>query len=77
MVRDYLAIQGSSVPSEQAFSGGGLTGTRLRGRLTPELFEALQILKRAYRNGHIKAAERASAAIEVMEFLDDEEDKEL
>ena len=77
MARDYLAIQGSSVPSERAFSGGGLTGTRLRGRLTPELFEALQILKSAYRNGHIKAAEQASAAIEVMEFLDDEEDEEL
>jgi hAT family C-terminal dimerisation region len=76
MARDYLAIQGSSVPSERAFSGGGLTGTRLRGRLTPELFEALQILKSAYRNGHIKATEQASAAIEIMEILDDEEDEE-
>ena len=76
MVRDYLAIQGSSVPLEQVFSGGGLTGTRLRGQLMPELFEALQILKSAYRNGHIKATEQASAAIEIMEILDDKEDKE-
>ena len=76
MACDFLAIQGSSVPSERAFSGGGLTGTRLHGQLTPELFEALQILKSAYQNGHIKATEQASAAIEIMEILDDEKDEE-
>lgn len=34
------------------------------------------MLKSAYRNGHIKATEQASAAIEIMEILDDEEDEE-
>jgi hypothetical protein len=53
-----------------------LTGTRLRGRLTPEVFEALQILKSGYRSGHIGAPEQADARFtamkEVLELLDDE-----
>jgi hypothetical protein len=54
-----LAIQGSSTPSEHAFSSGGLTGTNLRNRLSPDVFEALQILKSAYRDGLIGSAEEA------------------
>ncbi|GLB42145.1 putative hAT family C-terminal dimerisation region [Lyophyllum shimeji] len=61
MARDYLAIQGSSVPSERAFSSGGLTGTLLRNQLTPKTFEALQILKSGYKHGIIKADEEALA----------------
>ena len=57
MARDYLAIQGSSVPSERAFSSGGLTGTLLRNNLTPEAFEALQILKSGYKHGIMAAHE--------------------
>ena len=63
MARDYLAVQGSAVPSERAFSSGALTSTRRRNRLTPELFEALQMLKSAYRNGLIGAARDAEAHI--------------
>jgi hypothetical protein len=48
IARDYLAIQGSSIPSERAFSGGGLTGTTFRNRVQMEVVEALQILKSAY-----------------------------
>jgi hAT family C-terminal dimerisation region len=55
MARDYLAIQGSATPSERAFSSGGTTGTAKRNRLKPEVFEALQLLKSAYRNGHLSA----------------------
>jgi hypothetical protein len=51
MAQDYLAIQGSSVPSERAFSSGGITGTLLRNRLNPETYEALQILKSGYKSG--------------------------
>lgn len=52
-----------------------MTGTRLRGRLSPSVFEALQILKSAYRNGHIGAAEQAEAAMkEVLEVVDDDDD---
>ncbi|PCH35816.1 hATC-domain-containing protein [Wolfiporia cocos MD-104 SS10] len=55
IARDYLSIQGSSVSSERAFSSGGRTGTKLRNRLTPETFEALQILKGSYHSGCIGA----------------------
>ena len=64
MACNYLAIQGSSVPSEQAFSSGGLTSTSLRNHLSPAIFKALQILKSAYRNGHISAAQEAKGHIQ-------------
>ena len=57
MARDYLAIQGSATPSERAFSGGGITGTPNRNRLSVTSFEALQLLKSAYRNEHIAAVD--------------------
>jgi hypothetical protein len=49
------------VPSERAFSSGGLTGSLLRNRLKTDVFEALQILKSAYKNRVISAAEEAAA----------------
>jgi predicted DNA-binding transcriptional regulator YafY len=64
MAQDYLAIQGSSVPSERAFSSGGLTGTSLRNRLASATFEALQILKSSYKNNHISAAQEAEERIQ-------------
>jgi hAT family C-terminal dimerisation region len=63
MARDYLAIQGSATPSERAFSSGGITGTARRSCLTVEMFEALQILKSAYRGGHIIAANDAEMQV--------------
>ena len=78
MACDYLAIQGSSVPSERAFSSEGLTGTSLRNRLTPATFEALQILKSAYRNHHISATQEAEGHIQSylagLAVLESEED---
>ena len=59
MAWDYLAIQGSATPSERAFSSGGTTGTAKRNRLKPEAFEALQLLKCAYRNRHLAADKEA------------------
>ncbi|KAJ8516961.1 hypothetical protein ONZ45_g5791 [Pleurotus djamor] len=64
MARDYLAIQGSATPSERAFSSAKLTGSSLRNRLTPEIFEAIQILKGAYRSGHISASEEARTSLQ-------------
>ncbi|KIL54482.1 hypothetical protein M378DRAFT_43966, partial [Amanita muscaria Koide BX008] len=49
IARDYLAIQGSSVASERAFSSGGLTTTLLRNKLSPEHVEALQMVKNGYK----------------------------
>jgi hypothetical protein len=68
MARDYLAIQGSATPSERAFSGGGITGTPNRNRLSVASFEALQLLKSAYRSGHISAVD--DAAKHVNSFFD-------
>ena len=72
MARDYLAIQGSATPSERAFSSGALTDSKLRNRLSPPVFEALQILKSAYRNGHIKASEQAEAHFQTLMDVVDE-----
>ena len=59
MARDYLPIQGSSTPSEHTFSNASLTDSKHRNRLAPDTFEALQILKSAYRNGHLSASAEA------------------
>jgi hypothetical protein len=59
ITKDYLAIQGSAVASERAFSSGGITGTARRSCLQPATFEALQLLKSAYRQGHISATVQA------------------
>ncbi|KAG1824775.1 uncharacterized protein BJ212DRAFT_1234139, partial [Suillus subaureus] len=47
---DYLAIQGSATPSEWAFSSGSITDQSQHNQLTPDIFEALQLLKSAYHN---------------------------
>src|ERR1043165_9731120 len=45
MARNYLAIQGTSVPSEQAFSVASHTITKVRNRLNPETARASLCLK--------------------------------
>jgi hypothetical protein len=45
MARDYLAIQATSVPSEQAFSVAGNTISRTRNRLLPETARACLCMK--------------------------------
>jgi hypothetical protein len=65
MARDYLAIQGSSTPSEWAFSSGGMTDHSWRNQLTPQVFEALQLLKSAYHNKHMQAETDAEVHVEV------------
>jgi len=66
IAHDYLAIQGSSTPSKRAFSSGGITGTARRNRLSMEIFEALQILKSAYQNGHIAVVNQAAQHIDTL-----------
>lgn len=56
LARDYLAIQGSSVASEHAFSSGGLTDTLQRNRMEPFLFGRVQILKHAYKTHLLDAS---------------------
>lgn len=66
IARDYLPIQGSATPSERAFSNASLTDSKQRNRLTPEIFEALQILKSAYRNGHMSAPAEAERYYQIV-----------
>jgi hypothetical protein len=66
MARDYLAIQGSATPSKRAFSSGGITSSARRSRLTTNIFESLQILKSAYRNGHIAVADQATKHVDAL-----------
>jgi hypothetical protein len=56
-------IQGSAIHSEQAFSSGGITLTVQRNGLAPLTFSLLQLLKAAYKNGHISAQVEAEATI--------------
>jgi hypothetical protein len=56
-------IQGSSVASEHAFSSGRLTGTYLRNRLKTDTFEALQIVKSAFRNGIINVSDEVAGHV--------------
>lgn len=58
---DYLSIQGSAIPSEHAFSRGGLTATACHNQLSGDIFEALQILKSGCCNGHISVSTQAEA----------------
>jgi hypothetical protein len=60
---NYLAIQGSSVAPNQLFSGAGITGTDCHNSLTPTTFEALQVLKSAYKNGILSALDEAEACV--------------
>ena len=71
---DYLAIQGSATPSKRAFSSGGITGSSHRSSLAMDMFEGLQILKSAYRNGHIAAVYQAAEHLDaIIDVLDDED----
>ncbi|KAH9051622.1 hypothetical protein EDB83DRAFT_2316753 [Lactarius deliciosus] len=56
---------GSSTPSERAFSSGGITDSRLRNKLQPAIFEALQLLKSAYWSGHISATTQGARNSEI------------
>jgi len=49
MAMDYLPIQASAVPCEQAFSSGAETLTPRRNRIKPAIMEALQMLKFALK----------------------------
>ena len=72
MACDYLAIQGSATLSECAFSSGRIMDTAHHNCLSPKLFEALQMLKSAYHNGHIKASHQAAQHVDVLIALQEE-----
>jgi hypothetical protein len=59
----------SSVSSERAFSSAGITITKRRNRLKPDIVEALQFLKCLYHHD-LLFREEASTQFEVEEFED-------
>jgi hypothetical protein len=73
MARDYLPIQGSASLSERAFSSRGITGCARRNSLQPRVFEALQLLKSAYRNGHMSATTQAALHVEEFDSWSDDD----
>lgn len=54
MARDFLAVQGSSVPCERLFSSASLIDTDRRNRLNPSTFSAIETVK-----NHLKFKRRA------------------
>ena len=69
IAHDYLAIQGSSVPSEWAFSSGALATTTHWNCLAGRLLEAIQILKSGYQTGLVSARHQAES--HHMAYLED------
>ena len=63
IAKDYLAIQGFAVPSEHAFSSSVLMATVCCNCLLSNTFGQLQLLKSAYREGHISAASKAELVV--------------
>jgi hypothetical protein len=57
IARDYLAIPGSSVSAERAFSSMHHIGTDFRNSLSPQMFMATQLLKGAYKVGSVVPVE--------------------
>ena len=64
-----LPIMASSVSSERAFSSAGITISKRRNRLKPDVVEALQFLKCTYHND-LLFREEASTQFEVEELED-------
>ena len=61
-----LPIMASSVSSERAFSSAGITITKRRNRLKPDIVEALQFLKCLYHHD-LLFREEASTQFEMEE----------
>jgi hypothetical protein len=61
---DYLPIMASSVPSERVFSSAGLTVTKRRTRLKPDVMEALQVMKFKLKQERLFLTRGLSSALE-------------
>ena len=69
LARDMLPIMASSVSSERAFSSAGITISKRRNRLKPDVVEALQFLKCSYHH-NLLFREEASTHVEIEELED-------
>ena len=73
---DLLAIMGSSVSSERAFSAAGITISKRRNRLKGDIVEALEFLKSLYVRDLIFRDLPTAVAEEELEVLDDDNNPE-
>jgi len=64
LAQDYLPIMASSVSSKHAFSSAGITISKRRNRLKPDIVKALQFLKCLYHRD-LTFWEEASTASEL------------
>ena len=73
IAHDYLAIQGLSVPCEQAFSSAGLTDDKRCGCLLPEHFGDIQTVKGKYKKERREQRElkEAKRAVERRRWVQD------
>ncbi|RDB14951.1 putative AC transposase [Hypsizygus marmoreus] len=72
LARDYLAIMGSSVSSECAFSQAGITISKRQNRLHEDIVEALQFLKCAIRKDLIYR-EAPTSVLELTVLAEDDD----
>jgi len=72
MARDFLAIPGSSTASERQFSSARHIGTDFRNRLSPTMFEAMQMLKGGYKAGIISTHLKITALAKELDCTVDE-----
>ena len=75
---DILPIQGSAVPCERVFSSAKETMAARRNRISPELMEALQMLKFSTKKGqglNFTAGTSKIDEVAVLEAIDTEEAK--
>jgi hypothetical protein len=55
-----------ATPSKHPFSSGGIIDTACCNYLSTNVFEALQILKSAYRNQHVAAVHQAAQHVDAL-----------
>ena len=60
MARDYLAIQGSLVASERAFSSAAISDDLQRNKTESKAFGNLQVLKFTYKTNFLNASDEAA-----------------
>jgi hypothetical protein len=71
---DILPIQASSVPCERVFSSSKETVTARRNSLSPDIMEALQLLKYSSKQGRgISFTKGLNQAEELAELMEKEE----
>lgn len=64
---DYISVQATSVPAERVFSSAAETDTRRRNRISPHLFEALQMLKYSFKSDRLNFTEGWETSVRMLE----------